>query len=106
MLATETAPTPARFEQPPLTLAYPPAATCPWRWRPGSAPPCPGRFGPCPAGTRTAGSPPTPDATSVGASPAVAPAPHEGAAPVPPETPGWPAVVGTHSHPGVTAAHA
>ena len=51
----------------------------------------------------TVGLPPTPDETNVGASTAVLPAPHDGAAPVPPETTAWPAVVGMHSQPGVTA---
>src|SRR5438105_7627452 len=54
----------------------------------------------------TVGLPPTPEATYVGASTAVVPPPHDGAAPVPPDTTGWPAVVGTHSQPGVTAAEA
>lgn len=39
----------------------------------------------------------------VGASTGV-PELHDGVAPVPPDTTAWPAVVGTHSQPGVTAA--
>lgn len=54
----------------------------------------------------TVGLPPTPDDTYVGANTAVVPDPQLGLAPVPPETTVWPAVVGTHSHPGVTAANA
>src|SRR5207253_3296245 len=58
------------------------------------------------AANSTVGLPPTPADTYVGASTAVVPAPHEGEAPVPPETTACPAIVGTHSQPGVTAASA
>jgi hypothetical protein len=54
---------------------------------------------------RTVGLPPTPLETYVGASTGV-PLLHEGDEPVPPDTTACPAVVGTHSHPGVTTAHA
>src|SRR2546423_12273363 len=54
----------------------------------------------------TVGLPPTPEETNVGANTAFVPAPQDGADPVPPETTACPAVVGTHSHAGVTAPHA
>ena len=47
--------------------------------------------------------PPIPEATYVGASTAVVPVPHEGDVLVPPDTTVWPAALGMHSHPGVTA---